>query len=59
MKPLTRQQRLAIKRLYDRNHNGCMTYLQFRRRAVPGFDCVMIPWCRMWLGIELNGYTHS
>jgi hypothetical protein len=36
-----------------------MTYRQFRKLAVPGYDCVMVPWCGMWLGIEQDGYTHS
>lgn len=22
-------------------------------------DCIMVPWCGMWLGIEKDGYTHS
>jgi hypothetical protein len=44
------------------NHNPLypqMTYRQFRRLAVMGFDCLMVPWCGMWLGIEKDGYTHS
>lgn len=36
-----------------------LTYRQFRRLAHPSFDCVMVPWCGMWLGIERDGYTHS
>lgn len=38
-----------------------MTYLQFRRLAYAAvvIDCVMVPWCGMWLGIERDGYTHS
>jgi putative SOS response-associated peptidase YedK len=36
-----------------------MTYRQFRKLAVASFDCVMVPWCGMWLGIEKDGYTHS
>ena len=24
-----------------------------------GYDCVMIQWRGMWLGIETDGYTHS
>ena len=80
MKPLTRQQREALKRVYDRmpifeyidhqTHNiissGAandrpITYRQFRRMAVtPSYDdCIMVPWCNMWLGIEPDGYTHS
>ena len=57
---LTRGQRIALKRIYDRPtdwNNG--TYRQFRRKVSPGPGCIMIPWCGMWLGIEPNGYTHS
>jgi putative SOS response-associated peptidase YedK len=36
-----------------------MTYRQFRNLVVHSFDCVMVPWCGMWLGIEQDGYTHS
>lgn len=35
------------------------TYRQFRKLAVVSFDCLMVPWCGMWLGIEKDGYTHS
>lgn len=67
---LTREQRVALKQVYDRgpirpslvgpNWTGPgLTYRQFRRNARPGFDCLMVPWCGMWLGIETDGYTHS
>lgn len=36
-----------------------MSYREFRKIAVEGFDCLMVPWCGMWLGIEKDGYTHS
>ncbi len=35
------------------------SYLQFRRSVQRGYDCIMVPWCGMWLGIEQDGYTHS
>lgn len=37
------------------------TYRQFRRTVQPYFggDCIMVPWCGMWLGIETDGHTHS
>jgi len=34
-------------------------YRRFRATVAPGFDCVMLPWKGMWLGIEPDGYTHS
>lgn len=36
-----------------------LTYLQFRRLVSYGWDCLMVPWAGMWLGIEKDGYTHS
>ena len=62
---LTKEQRIALKRIWDRqghnkrgsNYQG--TYLEFRRSVQIGFDCIMVPWCGMWLGIESDGYTHS
>jgi len=59
---LTRKQREAVKRLYDRDNNGCASYKEFRKRAGPCIGCpgvVMIGWCNMFIGIEPDGYTHS
>ena len=69
---LTRQQREAVKKVYDRSigatlpnvdepEKGRLTYLQFRRKAIyaPFDDTVMIQFFGMWLGIETDGYTHS
>lgn len=39
--------------------NPQLTYRQFRRLVKPSYDCLMVPWCGMWLGIEKDGYTHS
>ena len=60
MKPLTRQQREAIWKLYNRDPNGSKGYLQFRRRFHWHFgDYVGGAWCGMFVGIELDGYTHT
>ena len=60
---LTKEQRAAIKRVYDRSADGALSYLQFRRRIKGPFyrndPVVMLHWCGMWLGIERDGYTHS
>jgi hypothetical protein len=56
---LTTEQKKALKRVYDRDQNNGKTYLQFRRQVFAGFDCIMLPWSGMWLGIEKDGYTHS
>lgn len=55
---LTKEQRQAIKRIWDRDHQG-LSYIQFRRGVVQTMDCIMVKWCSMWLGIETDGYTHS
>ena len=73
MVKLTKAQRLALKRVYDRtpiNHSyhaitkpslmdSAIGYRAFRKAVQPGYDCIMIRWCGMWLGIERDGYTHS
>lgn len=57
---LTRQQRVALKRLYDRIDTvKPVTYKEFRRSVSKGWDCVMVYWCGMWVGIETDGYTHT
>ena len=55
---ITNEQKHAIKRIYDRREMG-ISYLQFRRSVSPCFDCLMVQWFGMWLGIEKDGYTHS
>ena len=57
---LTRQQRVSLKRVYDRDPMPC-TYREFRRTVQPyiGGACVMVRWAGMWLGIETDGHTHS
>ena len=74
MARLNKEQQIALRRVYDRTtlfptSNGPigakfgpmtpMTYLAFRRTVQFGFDCAMVRWCGMWLGIESDGYTHS
>jgi hypothetical protein len=55
---MNKAQRKALHRVWCRDNQG-MTYIQFRRTVVHSFDCVMVRWCGMWLGIEEDGYTHS
>lgn len=54
----TRKQREALARTWQRDPQG-LTYRQFRATVLGGYDCIMIHWCGMWLGIETDGYTHS
>jgi len=55
---LTRQQRKALFNVYNRQPMS-VSYMEFRRSVVSGYDCIMVQWCDMWLGIETDGYTHS
>ena len=71
MNTLTREQRVALKRVFDRgpidhlvDFDGFsttmpMSYRQFRKTVSQGYDCIMVQWAGMWLGIETDGYTHS
>jgi hypothetical protein len=74
MLTLTRQQREALKRIFERfpldaNHDRIkpgdpwtpISYRQFRQAVQPVIcdSAVMVHWCGMWLGIEPDGYTHS
>ena len=57
---ITRSQREAVKRLYDRSPDGAVSYLAFRRRFRLFFgDYIGAEWCGMFIGIEEDGYTHS
>jgi hypothetical protein len=56
---ITKEQRLAVKRVFDRHINNA-TYREFRARVQMGWDCIMVETdTGMWLGIEKDGYTHS
>jgi hypothetical protein len=60
MTNLNKEQRVALHRKWQQDNQG-MSYRQFRRTVQPciGMNCVMVQWSGMYLGIELNGYTHS
>ena len=51
-------QRIAIYRKWKQDNQG-MTYREFRKTVQQGYDCLMVQWCGIWLGIESDGYTHS
>ena len=50
----------ALLKVYNRNSMG-VSYLAFRRTACMAYydRVLMVPWSGMWLGIEVDGYTHS
>lgn len=67
---LNKAQQKALKRVFDRGPvyhtiagagqgDPPMTYRQFRKRVQFSYDCAMVYWCGMWLGIEEDGYIHS
>lgn len=60
---LNRAQREALASVYRRESDSepktLAGYRRFRRTVQPGYDCAMVHWCGMWLGIEKDGYTHS
>ena len=63
MRPLTRDQRRALLRVYHRSwgHHEKPSYTQFRRGLIRpyGDPCVMVKWHGMWVGIEADGHAHT
>ena len=57
---ITKNQQVALLRKWKQSNQG-MTYLQFRRGAMPMFldPAIVVRWCDMYLAIEPDGYTHS
>jgi hypothetical protein len=53
---LTKPQRKALHKVSQR---AGTTYRNLRKLVQPGFDCIMVPFAGMWLGIEKDGHTHS
>ncbi len=58
MVKLNTAQRKALYRKWVQSNQG-MSYWDFRKTVQPGHDCIMVRWSGMWIGIELDGYTHS
>lgn len=61
---LTKPQRKALLKLYQRTYDSVTqaypcTYRAFRRSIHWGYECIMVPWCGMWVGIEKDGYAHT
>jgi len=58
----TKEQQRKLLDLYRRRgrDQSHWSYLRFRRSAFIAFgDCLMVGWCRMIIGIEVDGYAHS
>jgi hypothetical protein len=56
---LTKAQRIALYKVWQRPVEDKKSYKEFRKSVQGGWDYVMVQWCGMWLGIEKDGYTHS
>ena len=57
---LTRAQRVALLKVYNRDRSVALTYRAFRNRVTGGRgDYIVLPWKGMMLGIETDGYVHS
>ena len=67
---LTRLQREALRAIFlqngvtrvGRRYDTNQTYREFRRTVSTypdGTGCIMVPWCGMFVGIEVDGHTHS
>jgi hypothetical protein len=59
MVTLTKAQRVALHKVWQRPIEDKKSYKEFRKSVHSGWGCVMVHWCDMWLGIETDGYTHS
>jgi len=44
---------------FNQDPDQSPTFTHFMARATSADSYLMILWCGMWLGIELDGYTHS
>jgi hypothetical protein len=59
---LSKSQQRKLFEIWCRPGTKGFTYLQFRRTVQQGhfLDSVaMIPWCGMWIGIEVDGHAHT
>lgn len=64
MNRLSKEQQQSLKRKWLQakqwDNPIPLSYLQFRRSVqVDAWNCAMVKWGSMWLGIEQDGYTHS
>lgn len=55
---LTKNQRTSLLNLWRRN-NQSKSYRQFRQSVMYCGNYIMVAWCNMFVGIELDGHTHS
>ena len=61
MMKLTKPQMQSLHKKWQRN-NQEMSYLQFRRTVFPeigSWNCAMVWWNGMLVGIETDGHAHT
>lgn len=57
---ITKDQRQAVWKLFLRNPDGATSYREFRKRVAGGYGpYIMIVWCNMVVGIEVDGHAHT
>ncbi len=60
---MTHEQKIALRKLYDRNSNESKSFDEFCKRAQQSIfaidHVVFIKWCGMTVGIETDGHTHT
>jgi hypothetical protein len=60
---ITQEQQNALWLKFQQNADGAASFEEFKNRVQPaglGSDSyILLRWCGMTLGIELDGYTHS
>jgi hypothetical protein len=60
---ITQEQQSALCLKFQQNPDGAANFEEFKNRVQPaglGSDSyILLRWCGMTLGIELDGYTHS
>ena len=61
--PITKEQRKAVLKLFRRARDGTHTYREFRKRfrlhGMGSDRYIGGQWCNMFVGIEVDGYTHT
>ena len=59
---MTAQQVEAVSKLYTRNADGALNQAHFFTRVrleCAGHGACGLWWCGMYVGVELDGYTHT
>ena len=60
-KALPKEQRYGAFRKFQQSRDGSPNFADFVTRIKPEFygDAIMFGWCGMYVGVEVDGYTHT